>query len=197
MKSRLEFLSIVISSCLIVHVAGCGPAVEPPQVADPAAANPAPEPGAAARAGVIAADAAAKAKKTERAEGKQDLVKDAVNVRTDAQGRSVVEQTGEASWYGRYHQGRKTANGDRFDQNDLTAAHPTLPLGTEATITNLDNGKSVRVIINDRGPYAKGRDLDLSRAAARQIGVTENGAAPVRIDAVVTPKPQPEQTVRR
>ena len=53
------------------------------------------------------------------------------------------------------------------------------------------------MIINDRGPYAKGRDLDLSRAAARQIGVTENGAAPVRIDAVVTPKPQPEQTVRR
>lgn len=197
MKSRLEFLSIVISSCLIVHVAGCAPAVEPPQVADPVAANPAPEPAAEARARVIAADAAAKAKKTERAEGKQDLVKDAVKVRTDAQGRSVVEQTGEASWYGRYHQGRKTANGDRFDQNDLTAAHPTLPLGTEATITNLDNGKSVRVIINDRGPYAKGRDLDLSRAAARQIGVTENGAAPVRIDAVVTPRPQPEQTVRR
>lgn len=166
-------------------------------MADPVAANPAPEPAAEARARVIAADAAAKAKKTERAEGKQDLVKDAVKVRTDAQGRSVVEQTGEASWYGRYHQGRKTANGDRFDQNDLTAAHPTLPLGTEATITNLDNGKSVRVIINDRGPYAKGRDLDLSRAAARQIGVTENGAAPVRIDAVVTPRPQPEQTVRR
>lgn len=197
MKSRLEFLSFVISSCVILHVAGCGPKVEQPQVAPPMAANPAPDPQVAARAQEIAADAAAKAKKTERAEGGHDLVKDEVKVKTDAHGRPVVEQTGEASWYGRYHHGRKTANGERFDQNELTAAHPTLPLGTEATITNLDNGKSVRVIINDRGPYAKGRDLDLSRAAARRIGVTEHGAAPVRIDAVVTPKPEPERTVRR
>lgn len=197
MKSRLEFLSFVISSCVIVHVAGCAPTVEPPQVAPAVAANPAPNPQVEARAHEIAADAKAKAKKTERAEGKQDLVKDEVKVKTDAEGRPIVEQTGEASWYGRYHHGRKTANGERFDQNRLTAAHPTLPLGTQATITNLDNGKSVRVIINDRGPYAKGRDLDLSRAAARQIGVTEHGAAPVRIDAVVTPQPQPEQTVRR
>lgn len=191
MKSRLEFLSFVISSCVIVHVAGCAP-TESPQVAPPVAANPAPDPQAEARAHAIAADAAAKAKRTERAEGKQDLVKDEVKVKTDAGGRAVVEQTGEASWYGRYHHGRKTANGERFDQNDLTAAHPTLPLGTEATITNLDNGKSVRVVINDRGPYAKGRDIDLSRAAARRIGVTEDGAAPVRIDAVVTPKPETE-----
>jgi len=194
-KSRLEILGFVISSCVIVHVAGCAPTVEPPQVPPPAVANPAPDPSAESRAHAIAADAAAKARKTERAEGKQNLVKDEVKVKTDAQGRAIVEQTGEASWYGRYHHGRKTANGERFDQNALTAAHPTLPLGTEATITNLDNGKSVRVIINDRGPYAKGRDLDLSRAAARQIGVTEDGAAPVRIDAVVTPKP--EQTAKR
>jgi rare lipoprotein A len=193
MKSRLEFLIFVISSSAIVHVAGCAPTAErqPP----PIAAKPAQDPSGEARAQALAAEAAAKSTKTERAEGKQNLVKDDVKVKTDAQGRPVVEQTGEASWYGRYHHGRKTATGERFDQNELTAAHPTLPLGTEATITNLDNGKTVRVIINDRGPYAKGRDIDLSRAAARQLGVTEDGAAPVRIDAVVTPKP--EQTVKR
>jgi rare lipoprotein A len=75
-----------------------------------------------------------------------------------------VEQVGEASYYGRGFHGKKTATGEKFDQNDKTAAHPTLPLGTKATVTNLDNGTSVDVRINDRGPYVKGRDIDLPKA---------------------------------
>jgi rare lipoprotein A len=156
-------------------------------VAAPAPA--APNPATQARAQDIAAQVSAKSRGTEKAEGRQDLVKDTVEVKTDGQGQAVVEQTGEASWYGKFHHGRKTANGERFDQNKLTAAHPTLPLGTEAKVTNLENGKSVDVIINDRGPYVKGRDIDLSKAAAQQLGVTADGAAPVKIDAAVTPEP--------
>jgi rare lipoprotein A len=97
----------------------------------------------------------------------------------------VIEQVGEASWYGKGFHREKTASGEKFDQHDLTAAHPTLPLGTEATVTNLETGKSVDVEINDRGPYTKGRDLDLSREAAKEIGMKENGAAPVKIEAKV------------
>ena len=69
-----------------------------------------------------------------------------------------VEEIGEASWYGSAHQGKETASGETFDQNELTAAHPTLPLGTEAVVTNLETGKSVAVTINDRGPYVKGTE---------------------------------------
>ena len=197
MKSRLCFPGFAISFWVIVLIAGCARTVEHPAVPPAAGVQPAPDAKAQERARAIAGEAEDKARRTEKAEGRQNLVKDEVKVKTDAQGKAIVEQTGEASWYGRYHQGRKTATGERFDQNELTAAHPTQPLGTEATITNHDNGKSVRVIINDRGPYAKGRDLDLSKAAAQRIGVTEDGAAPVRIDAVVTPKPVPEQTAQR
>ncbi len=196
MKSRIVFPSFVISSWVIVLVAGCARTVDRPEVPPAAAVKSAPDPETAARAREIAAEAAAKARRTENSEGRQNLVKDQVQVRTRGDGEAIVEQTGEASWYGRWHQGRKTANGERFDQHELTAAHPTLPLGTAATITNLDNGKSVRVTINDRGPYAKGRDLDLSRAAAQRIGIAEDGAAPVRIDAVVTPEPERTAEVR-
>jgi rare lipoprotein A len=96
-----------------------------------------------------------------------------------------VEQVGNASWYGPAQDGKETASGETFDQNALTAAHPTLPLGTTAVVTNLETGKSVEVTINDRGPYAKGRKIDLSRAAAQRIGMTKKGVTRVRI--VATP----------
>ena len=128
-----------------------------------------------------------KAEQTEKAEGSQDLVKDKVTVSQDDKGQPVVEQVGEASFYGPGFHGKKTATGEIFDQNDKTAAHPTLPLGTKATVTNLDNGKSVDVKINDRGPYAKGRDIDLSKGAARELGMTKDGVAPVKIEAEVAP----------
>jgi rare lipoprotein A len=99
--------------------------------------------------------------------------------------QKIIQQVGEASWYGPYHQGKETASGETFDQNQLTAAHPTLPLGSKATVTNLATGKSVKVTINDRGPYVNGRKIDLSHAAARKIGLTKQGVAKVKITAVV------------
>jgi len=83
-----------------------------------------------------------KAERSEKAEGRQDLVKDKVTVQQDDKGKPIIEQIGEASFYGSRFQGKKTATGEKFNQNDKTAAHPTLPLGTKATVTNLDNGNS-------------------------------------------------------
>lgn len=135
------------------------------------------------RTAAAAAAAAREAAATEAAEGAQNLVDDAVSVKTQ-DGTPVVRQTGEASYYGQRFQGRRTASGARFDQRDDTAAHRTLPLGSTATVTNLDNGRQVEVEINDRGPHVKGRDLDLSKAAAEAIGLDEEqGVAPVSIEA--------------
>lgn len=92
-------------------------------------------------------------------------------------------QRGDASWYGPRFHGRKTASGVRFDQNKLTAAHRDLPLGSEVTVTNLDNGQSVRVKINDRGPYINGRIIDLSKAAAHELGMIQDGVVPVKVEA--------------
>ncbi len=95
-----------------------------------------------------------------------------------------LDQIGIASHYGRWHRGRQTASGERFDDRKLTAAHPTLPLGTKIRVTNINNGRSVDVRINDRGPYVKGRVLDLSSRAAKEIGIIKEGVAPVRIEIV-------------
>ncbi len=91
-------------------------------------------------------------------------------------------QTGAASWYGKAHAGRKTASGERFDPNALTAAHRSLPFGTRVRVTNLENGKSVVVRVNDRGPFRGGRIIDLSRAAARAIGAS--GVTRVSVEAL-------------
>ena len=101
--------------------------------------------------------------------------------------RPRVLQLGRASWYGPGFHGQPTASGEIYNQYDLTAAHPTLPLGSRAVVTNLDNGKSVEVRINDRGPFVNGRVIDLSHAAARSIGLTRPGTAPVRVTAVPHP----------
>lgn len=100
-----------------------------------------------------------------------------------------IEQVGAASWYGAAHNGKETASGEIFDQNKLTAAHPTLPLGTEAVVTDLKTGKSVAVTINDRGPFVKGRKIDLSRAAAQKIGMTKAGVSKVKIETRSRRKP--------
>jgi rare lipoprotein A (peptidoglycan hydrolase) len=89
--------------------------------------------------------------------------------------------SGMASWYGGGFHGRKTASGERFNMNALTAAHRSLPFGTRVLVTNTRNGRSVEVRINDRGPFVGGRVIDLSRAAASQIGLTASGVAPVRL----------------
>ena len=87
-----------------------------------------------------------------------------------------------ASFYGREFNGRKTASGERFSSVEFTAAHRELPFGTMVRVTNLANGKSVVVRVNDRGPFARGRIIDLSLAAARAIGLDRIGTARVRIE---------------
>lgn len=94
------------------------------------------------------------------------------------------EQVGDASWYGPGFHGRKTASGEVYDMNELTAAHKELPLGTEVEVTNLTTGKSIVVRINDRGPFHGDRVLDLSRAAAKELGVIKQGTAEVSIRAL-------------
>lgn len=94
------------------------------------------------------------------------------------------DQTGTASYYGARHHGKRTASGEPFDQNGLTAAHRELPFGTRVQVTNLGNGKSAVVRINDRGPHTRGRLIDLSRAAAQQLDMLRSGTAKVRIQAL-------------
>lgn len=91
-------------------------------------------------------------------------------------------QVGMASWYGPGFHGRRTASGEIYDQDALTAAHPSLPFGTRVRVTNLDNGRAVDVRITDRGPFAGGRIIDLSRAAARVIGLIGPGVGRVRVE---------------
>ena len=86
-----------------------------------------------------------------------------------------------ASWYGQKFHGRKTASGERFDMHELTAAHPTLPFGTLVEVRNLDNGRSVVVRINDRGPAVAGRIIDVSYAAAVELGMIDRGVAEVAL----------------
>jgi rare lipoprotein A len=99
-----------------------------------------------------------------------------------AKPKAFVFQRGIATWYGGRFHGRRTASGEAFNAYTLTAAHRTLPFGTRVRVTNLNNGRSVIVRINDRGPYTKGRILDMSRAAAQQIWM--NGTALVTIEVL-------------
>lgn len=92
--------------------------------------------------------------------------------------------SGKASYYGNKHQNKLTANGERFDQGSLTAAHRTLPFGTRVLVTNTRNGKSVVVRINDRGPFVRGRVIDLSKAAFERIASTRSGVVSVRLEKV-------------
>lgn len=97
-------------------------------------------------------------------------------------------QVGEASWYGGKFHGRQTASGERYDREAMTAAHRSLPFGTLVEVTMLETGRSVRVRINDRGPFAKGRIIDLSRRAARELGMIRHGTGRVRLEAVEVPR---------
>ena len=111
----------------------------------------------------------------------QDAVKNALSSALETvQSNSLVE-AGMASWYGSAFQGRRTASGERFDMNQLTAAHKTLPLGTVVQVRNPLNGKTVDVTINDRGPFIKGRIIDLSYRAALALGIVQSGRQPVEV----------------
>lgn len=91
------------------------------------------------------------------------------------------DNIGTASWYGPKFQGRRTANGEIFDMNLLTAAHPTLPMPVMVQVTNLENGRSMKLRVNDRGPFKKNREIDLSRRAAEILGFKDKGTARVRV----------------
>jgi rare lipoprotein A len=90
-------------------------------------------------------------------------------------------QRGTASWYGPTFQGHRTANGERYDMHRLTAAHPSLPFGTQVEVRNVRNGRSVKVRVNDRGPFSRKRIIDLSYAAAKEIGAVVSGTAMVEL----------------
>lgn len=96
----------------------------------------------------------------------------------------VQTASGTASWYGGKFHGRRTASGETYNQNALTAAHRTLPFGTEVVVTNQANGRSVVVRINDRGPFTGGRIIDLSHKAASQIGMINSGTARVTLEVI-------------
>jgi rare lipoprotein A len=109
--------------------------------------------------------------------------------------RPFFSEEGMASWYGNAHRNKTTANGEHFDQSDLTGAHRSLPFNTVVRVTDLKSGKTVKVRINDRGPFVKGRIIDLSTAAAAALGTASNGIGRVRIEAFAADQTQRE-TVR-
>lgn len=96
-------------------------------------------------------------------------------------------ETGVAAYYSNVFQGRRTASGERYDKNALTAAHKTLPFGARVRVTNLQNEKSVELKINDRGPYSKKRIIDVSRRAAKDLGFIREGLTKVRLEIIETP----------
>lgn len=98
--------------------------------------------------------------------------------------KSAHKMVGLASFYAAKFNNRRTASGEKFNNNALTAAHKSLPFGTKLKVTNLRNGLSVLVRVNDRGPYVKGRIIDLSKAAARKIGIGRAGTARVKLEVV-------------
>ncbi len=108
-------------------------------------------------------------------------------VRVPERYTAQLSQTGIASWYGPGFHGKATASGDIYNQNDLTAAHQTLPLGTRVMVTNLENGRAAEVTINDRGPFAKSRIIDLSYSAAQSLDMVGPGTALVRVDVIDSP----------
>jgi rare lipoprotein A len=99
-------------------------------------------------------------------------------------GAKATGEVGMATWYGKDHHGGPTASGERFDMNALTAAHKKLPMGTRVRVTNLENGRSVVVRINDRGPYGKGRIIDVSFAAARALDMLDRGVVRARVEVL-------------
>ena len=102
--------------------------------------------------------------------------------------KPIKSWVGNASWYGQEFDGKKTANGERFDPESLTAAHPNLPFGSIVRVVNPRNGKYELVRINDRGPYQEGREIDVSYRVARKIGLTHAGVTKVRLELMQLPQ---------
>ncbi len=108
--------------------------------------------------------------------------------RQQSQQQRVASHEGEASYYGREFNGRQMANGERFNPGSNSAAHRSLPLGTTARVTNLESGRSATVKVEDRGPYAKNRVIDVSPRTADELGMKQAGTAPVRVTPIEVPE---------
>ena len=132
----------------------------------------------------LGAGAASGPNSSEAAKLVKPTVVKTVSRQSAEQPKNSPYEVGTASWYGEYFQGRETASGEPFDMQALTAAHPTLPLGTFVRVTNLRNGRAVVVRINDRGPVVEGRIIDVSYNTARVLGFHERGLQRVRLDLV-------------
>jgi rare lipoprotein A len=102
---------------------------------------------------------------------------------------NAYDETGLASWYGADFHGKRTANGEIYDMNALTAAHKTLPMPSRVRVTNLENGRSLELTVNDRGPFVRGRIIDVSRRAAEALGFRRQGVAEVRVQVLGAPAP--------
>lgn len=164
--SRTRFLWSALA--LVFLATGCGhhhPPTPPPQAQAPA--RPQHIPPTPAPPGGVSAD----------------------DLQYVASHRPLFSETGFATWYTAPYKGRKSANGQVFDDHALTAAHRTLPMGTLIKVTNLDTGQSSPMRITDRGPFVEGRSLDMTIAAAKATGVYRSGLARVRIDVYRAPKP--------
>lgn len=179
----LTFLLATMSACVPVRQGLRGPkalsraGLSSPQGAAEVKSHP----------GAKAADPA-KARAAGSSVGEEPSAKTASlggSVRKDEAWKDEME--GVCSWYGVDFNGRLTASGEVYDMYAMTAAHKTLPLGTTVKVHNLENGKSITVRVNDRGPYVAGRIIDLSRKAARALGMRENGTAKVRLEVLSMP----------
>ena len=182
-------------------VAGCAALPEPAPTPAPDIARPAPKPAPTGRGGYYKDDGPG-----DNPPAHLDQIADAVprveplhryaNRPYSRFGKDYVpltavgpfRQTGLASWYGRRFHGQPTSSGERYDMYAMTAAHPTLPIPSYARVTNLANGRSVVVRINDRGPFHTDRVIDLSYAAAWKLGIVEGGSGRVLIEAIVPGK---------
>jgi len=163
-------LGFFLAGLISMNLAGCGPSL--------------PKPGAIKTKPRYEAPPTARApvKKSYPLSGKSYTI-NGQRYWTLASAQSYVEE-GIASWYGREFHGKKTASGERYDMYSMSAAHKTLPLGTWVKVTNLSNVRDVTVRINDRGPFVKGRIIDLSYMAAKQLGLVGKGTAWVRVEAL-------------
>jgi len=156
-----------------------GRAARPPR----GQSNPRSQPPRPAAGRTRTQGAVAKAKAPKQLDAPQPIPSAAAH-RSTAHRRKPYRLLGTASYYGRELRGRRTASGEPFNPKAMTAAHKTLPLGTRVRVTNLRNGKSVDVTINDRGPYTGGRIIDLSKGAARKIDMIRSGTAKVRLEVL-------------
>jgi rare lipoprotein A len=182
---RTEVRSAAALSCIVALLAGCGTvATRPPEAGARAGGyykDDGPGPNPPANIDAIA-----------DAEPRTEPLNRSANSPYTALGRRYVPFTklrayrerGVASWYGRRYHGQRTSSGERYDMYAMTAAHPVLPIPSYARVTNLANGRSVVVRINDRGPFLSGRVIDLSYAAAWKLGYVASGSAPVEVDAI-------------